>query len=88
MKIFKIIIVSLLVVSALLTVLAPMISSYMQDYYKGQLEDFTKNTEELLQKKQFWVQIGDSPIFLCIFLGCLVAFFTMVFVIRMRKKAH
>ena len=72
MKILKIIFGSLCFVFALFTVTAPLLSSHMQGYYKGQIDDFSRSAEELLAKKQFWAQIGETYIFFYIFLACVV----------------
>ena len=86
MKTVRIIIASLLAISAFLMAVVPILSSYMQNHYKNQLDDFTKETKVLLEKKQFWAQIGESPIFLYIFLGCLSVLSILLLIVWLRRR--
>ena len=45
-----------------------LISSLMQGYYKAQLGDADKDTEEILNKKNFWAKIGEPIFILCVFI--------------------
>lgn len=67
MRILKVILVVLCLVSFVITITAPIISSYMQGYYKSQFQNgVTDNSKQLLEKKQLWAQIGETKIFLYI----------------------
>lgn len=74
------------IISALVMVAIPFLSSKMQAFYKGQIDDFSKNTQELLDKKQLWVQIGETYIFLYIFIACVSIFLIVMFVIWLKAR--
>ena len=74
MKKLKIITGVLSAISALIVVATPILSSHMQGFYKSQMDDFSKKGQELLDKKLFWVQIGETKIFLYILIACILAF--------------
>ena len=86
MKIFKIVFSSLCIISLLLTFSIPYISSYMQSYYKGLLKNFPENTQSLLEKKQFWAQLGDTRVFLYFTLGIVLTFLIALFFIWLKKR--
>lgn len=83
-KILKIITGVLSAISALIMVVIPFFSSYMQGFYKSQIDDFSKNTQELLDKKQLWAQIGETHIFLYFFIAC-ISIFAIVMLITWLK---
>jgi len=64
MKALKVLYILCAVVLVFCIVGISVISSTMQDYYKGQMDGTASNaeTEELLNKKQVWVRIGESPV--------------------------
>ncbi len=37
------------------------LSIIMQDYYKGQINNFEKDANILLSNKQFWASVGEFP---------------------------
>ena len=62
MKMIKNVLLCLCIVSILLPIILGFISSYMQGYYKAQIDDFSKNEQEkekLLDQKAFWAQVGE-----------------------------
>lgn len=65
--------------------LIPLISSYMQSYYKIQIDNSTTNAQYWLEEKQLWAQIGESHIFVCFFLVSVIIFI-IVHVILNKKR--
>ena len=62
-------IIVLLCIVLLITIVAlPLISSFMQDFYKSQLEDTDKDAEKILNKKNLWAKLGEPSLILYIFL--------------------
>ncbi|MBR5473606.1 MAG: hypothetical protein IKU82_06445 [Clostridia bacterium] len=88
MKTLKIITGALSAISALIMIAIPFLSSYMQGFYKSQIDDFSKSAQELLDKKQFWAQIGESYLFLYIFIACVSLFVIVIFIdwLKARKS--
>lgn len=74
MKILKIVTGVLSAMSALIMIAMPILSSKMQGFYKTQTPASAQLTKELLDKKQLWVQIGESKVFFYIFITCVSAF--------------
>ncbi len=72
MKITKIVLSSLCALSFLLTVTVPILSSYMQNYYKGLMGTYFTDTQELLEKKHFWSQLGETKTFFYVFLASVL----------------
>ena len=63
MKVLKIILICICIISFLLPFIAKFVSIEMQAYYKNQIDDFSKSDQEIreiLAKKQFWAQVNDS----------------------------
>lgn len=73
-------------VSILCCITAPIISSIMQSHYKSLLP--IANTEEILNQKQFWAWVGQTKIFLIIFLVMVGSFLIteMIFLLKSIKK--
>ncbi len=86
MRIFKYITSALCIISAILCLGVPYLSSCMQSYYKAQIDIYSYNTQELLDKKKFWANLGESPIMLYIFILCFIILFTVLIIERVRKK--
>ena len=70
MKILRITLLTLCILSLVVTIAMPLLSSYMQGYYKAQLDGTNTNedAEELLNQKALWARIGETRIFSYIFL--------------------
>lgn len=89
MKTLKIITGIISIISALTMVAMPVLSSHMQSFYKSQTPAVSAQlTKGLLDKKQFWVQIGESNIFVIVFIACLCLFLTALlfdFIIKKTK---
>lgn len=88
MKTLKIITGVLSGISALITVTMPILSSNMQGFYKSQIDDFSKNTQELLDKKLFWAQIGESNVFAIVFIICVCLFLGILFIDFVNKRKN
>ena len=58
--------------SFLLTVAVPIVSSYMQNYYKGLMGTYLTDTQKLLEKKHFWSQLGETKTFFYVFLASIL----------------
>ena len=86
MKKLKIITGTLSAISALIMIAIPFLSSYMQGFYKSQIDDFSKNAQELLDKKQFWAQLGETYIFLYVFIACVSIFVILMFISHLKLK--
>lgn len=88
MKTLKIITGALSAISALIMIAIPFLSSSMQGFYKSQINDFSKSAQELLDKKQFWAQIGESYLFFYIFIACVSIFVIVIFIdwLKARKS--
>ena len=83
MKIIKIVLTSLCALSLSITVMMPFLSSHMQGHYKAMLDP--QNAKEVLEKKQLWVQLGETPIFFYIFL-VFFAVLMIFYLIALAKK--
>ncbi len=86
MRILKYITSVLCIISAILCLGVPYLSSCMQGYYKAQIDICSDNTQELLDKKKFWANLGESPIMLYIFILCLIILFAVLIIEQVRKK--
>ena len=89
MKIFKIISIIFTVISTFLLVFVPWVSSEMQSFYKNQMPTSAEYTKEILDKKQFWVTVGESNVFGIAFILCvciLLIVFLIDFIIKKKKK--
>lgn len=89
MKALKFISITFTAVSAFLICFMPWLSSKMQSFYKSQLPASTEVTKELLEKKQFWVSIGESNVFGVAFIVCLCLLLTVFlidFIIKKKNK--
>ena len=84
-KIIRRILLSLSAAALALTLSAPVISSYMQSYYKGLIAPMQGNTQIWLEKKQAWAAFGETKIFITIFLVLLFSFLFSELVIRIKK---
>ena len=58
-----------------------LISSYMQSYYKSQMDDKIENTEELLNKKDFWVKVGEPQTILGVSVGITIIYILVILAI-------
>ncbi len=87
-KIARCILGSLCVISLFFTLTAPIISSYMQGYYKGLISTSPENTQALLEKKQTWVTIGETEFFAILFLIILFSFLITELIVWIRKSAN
>ena len=87
-KTVRFIFASLSAVFLFLTLTAPVISSFMQGYYKGSIDVISENTQVLIEKKQFWTAIGETKIFLIIFLIFLFLFFVTELIVWRKKSTN
>ena len=65
MKILKIILICICIISLLLPFIIIFIGNNMQSYYKGFIDDPSKNDDEIrdaLIQKRVWAQICELPI--------------------------
>ena len=85
MKIIRIILGIAFTISAISVVLTPLIGSYMQGYYKAQIDDKPELTEFLLEQKNFWVQISESKIFIIVCGVFLVLFLLSLLTLLFKK---
>lgn len=83
-KILTIITGSLCAFSYFLNIGIIYLSSKMQGHYKSLMGE--PNGDEMLRKKQLWVQIGESPVLGYIFLVCLALFIVALFIYLIKKK--
>lgn len=63
MKAFKIVLLCFCMFSLLLPLIVGIVSSGMQSHYKSQMDDLsnsTQETQELLAKKSFWANVGET----------------------------
>lgn len=63
MKIFKIVLLFICIISLLLPLTVFVISSHVQGYYKGFIDDPSKTNEEIreaLARKKLWADICES----------------------------
>ena len=58
----------------------------MQSYYKGLMDTTPENTQALLEKKNFWVPIGETKIFAILFLAVLLSFVVLELIVWIKKK--
>ena len=85
-RVVRVIFVVLNSIFLLLTLISPIISSYMQSYYKGLMDTMPENTQALLDKKDFWVAIGETKIFAILFLAVLLSFVIMELIVWIKKN--
>ena len=86
MKIIKILLSSLCALAFLLTVTMPILSSYMQNYYKGLMGDHFKDTQELLGKKHFWSQLGETKTFFYVFLALVLVLIVFTLIVWIKNR--
>lgn len=87
-NILRTILIFLSGVSFLCFIVAPLIGSYMQNRYKDLLS-IAADTEAVLEKKRFWTSVGETKIFLIVFLaflGCLLTA-ELIFWLKRSKKS-
>lgn len=88
MKKVKILTAILCILTLVLAVAIPLISSTMQGYYKAQIDDFSKDTHMLLEKKKQWATIGeDAGVFGYVSIG-LACVFVVEHIIDRKKKQN
>ena len=87
-RIARLVFISLSSVFLFLTLTIPIISSHMQGYYKGLIDTMPENTQVLIEKKQTWVAIGETKIFLIIFLIFLFSFLITELIARTKKSSN
>lgn len=87
-RIARLVFISLSSVFLFLTLTIPIISSRMQGYYKGLIDTMPENTQVLIEKKQTWVAIGETKIFLIIFLIFLFSFLITELIARTKKSSN
>ncbi len=85
-RVVRVIFVVLNSIFLLLTLILPIVSSHMQSYYKGLIDTISENTQELLDKKQFWATIGETKIFVILFLIFLLSFVISELIIWIKNK--
>ena len=86
-RIARLVFISLSSVFLFLTLTIPIIISHMQGYYKGLIDTMPENTQVLIEKKQTWVAIGETKIFLIIFLIFLFSFLITELIAKMKKSS-
>lgn len=88
-KAIRTVFISLSSLVLLRTLAAPIAGSHMQGYYKGQIDAIPANTQALLEKKQIWVTIGETKVFLILLVVSLLAFVVSEWIIRIKNcKKH
>lgn len=88
MKTLKFISITFTAISAFLICFVPWLSSKMQSFYKGQLPASAEVTKGLLDKKQFWVNFGESKAFGIAFIVCLCLLLIVFFIDFIIKKKN
>ena len=83
-NIFKFLCVVFIIVIVIMLALT-LISSYMQDYYKSQLDDTIENTEKLLNKKDFWAKVGEPQTVIWVAAGISIICLLIILVIWIVK---
>lgn len=78
MKKWKRILGALCLLFCLLTVAAPLLSSSMQGHYKAMIAEDPQNTALWLEKKDAWIPLGETPVFLICFLCAVGGFLTVL----------
>lgn len=63
-----------------------LISSYMQGYYKSQLDNTIENAEELLSKKDFWIKVGEPQTIIGVAAGIFIICLIIVLVIWIVRR--
>ena len=86
MKKVKLVIMILSIASLVLTLFLPLLSSYMQNHYKNLLDSTSPNIQILLEKKQFWAQIGETRWFLYISLGLIAVFLFILLISWLQRR--
>ena len=88
MKKVKILTAILCILTLVLAVAIPLLSSTMQGYYKAQIDDFSMDTHMLLEKKKQWATIGeDAGVFGYVSIG-LACVFVVEHIIDRKKKQN
>ena len=85
-KIIRTILLSLCSMFLLLTLIAPIASSYMQGYYKSLIDTMPENTQALLDKKQIWVTIAETKFFVILLFIFLLSFAISELIIWTKHK--
>lgn len=86
MKTIKTVLLSLCALSFSLTVSMPILSSYMQSYYKDLIGTYTKDTQELLEKKHLWVQLGQTKAYFCVFLVFALVLIILTIIVWLKER--
>ena len=87
MKKVKILTAILCILTLVLAVAIPLLSSTMQGYYKAQIDDFSKDTHMLLEKKKQWATIGeDAGVFGYVSIGLACVFVVEHIIDRKQKQ--
>lgn len=76
------------IVFFVLTILAPIISTVMVEYYHGFI-DFSYNSdviEKVLNKKEFWYKIGEMYIFLYLTIIFIICFLLITVIQKIKKR--
>jgi hypothetical protein len=84
-RIIRKVLVSLSAITLILTLSAPITSNNMQGYYKELISEMPENTQVLLEKKQFWATLGETKLFLILFLIFLFCFLISEMIIWIKK---
>ena len=87
-RIIRSILVSLSVITLILTLSAPIISSNMQGYYKGLISEIPESTHVLLEKKQAWATFGETKLFITMFVIFLFCFLISELIIWIKKDSR
>ena len=66
-------------------IVLPLLSSFMQSYYKSQLESLDKEPEGILNRKNFWSKLGEPITLLYVFIFEFLLFL-VVFLIHLVKR--
>lgn len=87
MKVLKLGLLCLCIISFLLPLVLLGVSSIMQSYYKTQIDDLSKNEKEIkeiIAKKMFWASIGETTIIKYSYV--VFAFFVLVLFVGLLLK--
>ena len=87
-RIIRSILGSLSVITLILTLSAPIISSNMQGYYKGLISEIPESTHVLLEKKQAWATFGETKLFITMFVIFLFCFLISELIIWIKKDSR
>ena len=79
-RILRIVTLVLAVIFSILTIIMPFVGNAKESDYRAQIEAFSGDTADaqaLFDKMQYWSDISETPVFLCIFTVSVVAFFAV-----------